>query len=76
MFKHDRSYQTTEQRSLAIKSISSTKLPQTCAQKYSSYASINNGGGGGSSRTIANCTKSQNVYVRGKLIGKNYCVRL
>lgn len=76
MFKHDRSYQTMEQRSLAIKSISSTKLPQTCAQKYSSYASINNGGGGGSSRTIANCTKSQNVYVRGKLIGKNYCVRL
>ena len=44
MFKYDRSYQTNEQRSLAIKSIESTKTPLTCKQKYSQIAKISNPG--------------------------------
>lgn len=76
MFKHDRSYQTTEQRSLAIKSLESTKQRLTCAQKYSQYASIPSSGGNASNyRKITNCTKMENVYLNGKFIGRNFCIR-
>lgn len=70
MFKHDRSYQTNEQRSLAIKSLDSTKQSLTCAQKYSQYASISSSG------KTTNCTKMQNVYINGKFIGRNFCIKL
>ena len=71
MFKHDRSYQTNEQRSLAIKSLDSTKQSLTCAQKYSQYA-----GDANNYRKITNCTKMQNVYINGKFIGRNFCIKL
>lgn len=81
MFKFDRSYQTNEQRSLAIKSLESTKTPLTCKQKYSQIAKISNpgqviNGGINSYKKVTNCTKTQNVYVRGKLIGRNFCMKL
>tara|TARA_A100001015_G_scaffold307986_1_gene404824 strand:+ start:2086 stop:2343 length:258 start_codon:yes stop_codon:yes gene_type:complete len=80
MFKYDRSYQTNEQRSLAIKSLESTRNPLTCAQKYSQYASVPSAGNttGGSAnayRKITNCTKLQNVYINGKFIGRNFCLK-
>lgn len=81
MFKHDRSYQTNEQRSIAIKSLDSTKQSLTCAQKYSQYASIpsagrTTGGDANNYRKITNCTKMQNVYINGKFIGRNFCIKL
>ena len=71
MFKYDRSYQTMEQRSLAIKSLDATKNPLTCAQKYSQYASVPSAGNttGGSSnayRKITNCTKLQKCIFKWK----------
>ena len=76
MFKFDRSYQTNEQRSLAIKSLESTKNPLTCKQKYSKVAQISNSSQVMNYKAITNCTKMQNVYVRGKLIGRNFCMKL
>lgn len=80
MFKYDRSYQTNEQRSLAIKSLDATKQPLTCAQKYSQYATVpsagrTTGGPSNSYRKITNCTKLQNVYINGKFIGRNFCIQ-
>jgi len=80
MFKYDRSYQTNEQRSLAIKSLEATKQPLTCAQKYSQYASVpsagrTTGGSSNSYRKVTNCTKLQNVYINGKFIGRNFCIQ-
>ncbi len=80
MFKHNRSYQTTQQRSIAIKSLESTKQRLTCAQKYSQYASIPSAGRtisgiASSYRKITNCTKMESVYLNGKFIGRNFCIR-
>jgi hypothetical protein len=62
---------TPEQYSLTVKSLDSTNLPQTCAQKYSQYAK----GGSGARVAPNNCTKVQRVYnSRGQLIGKNFCI--
>ena len=81
MFHYNRAYMTPEQHSLTVKSLNSTSLPQTCAQKYSQY--VNGGGFSGSSSSVAsnsriapeNCTKVQRVYnSRGQLIGKNFCM--
>lgn len=71
MFHYNRSYMTPEQYSLTVKSLDSTNLPQTCAQKYSQYAK------GSSAPRVApnNCTKVQRVYnSRGQLISKNFCI--
>jgi len=81
MFKYDRSYQTNEQRSLAIKSLESTKNPQTKVQKYSQIAKISSpgqviSGGINSYKKVTNCTKMQNVYLNGRLIGRNFCMEL
>ena len=81
MFKYDRSYQTNEQRSLAIKSINSTKNPRTCRQKYSDIAQISSpgqviNGGINSYKKVTNCTKMQNVYLNGYLIGRSFCMKL
>lgn len=73
MFHYNRSYMTPEQHSLTVKSLNSTNLPQTCAQKYSKIA--NSGSGSGSRVVPNNCTKVQRVYnSRGQLIGKNFCI--
>ena len=77
MFHYNRSYMTPEQYSLTVKSLGSTTLPQTCAQKYSQYAKGGSGAGAGAGSRVApnNCTKVQHVYnSRGQLIGKNFCI--
>ena len=76
MFKFNRSYQTNEQRSLAIKSLNSTKNPLTCKQRYSQIAQLSNPGQVMNYKSITNCTKMQNVYAQGKLIGRNFCMKL
>lgn len=76
MFKFNRSYQTNEQRSLAIKSLDSTKNPLTCKQRYSQIAQLSNPGQVMNYKSITNCTKMQNVYAQGKLIGRNFCMKL
>ena len=76
MFKFNRSYQTNDQRSLAIKSLDSTKNPLTCRQRYSQIVQISSPGQVMNYKSITNCTKMQNVYVRGKLIGRNFCMKL
>ena len=48
-----------------IKSIEKIKNRQTCTEKYSFYAQT---------RTISNCTKVENVYIKGRLVGRKYCV--
>ena len=64
-----------KQYSLTVKSLDSTNLPQTCAQKYSQYAKGGSGAGSGSRVAPNNCTKVQRVYnSRGQLIGKNFCI--
>ena len=71
MFHYNRSYMTPEQYSLTVKSLNSTNLPQTYAQKYSKFANS----GSGSRVAPNNCTKVQRVYnSRGQLIGKNFCI--
>ena len=80
MFHYNRSYMTPEQYSLTVKSLDSTTLPQTCAQKYSQYASIPSAGrttgSSNSYRKVTNCTKLQNVYLNGKFIGRNFCIKI
>jgi len=76
MFKFNRSYQTNEQRSLAIKSLDSTKNPLTCKQRYSQIAQLSNPGQVMNYKSITNCTKMQNVYAQGRLIGRNFCMKL
>jgi|TARA_B100001175_G_C19337264_1_gene555582 hypothetical protein len=65
MFTFNRATQTPEQHSQSVKSIEEIKNRQTCSQKYSFYAQT---------RKISNCTKVQNVYLKGKLIGHKYCI--
>jgi hypothetical protein len=71
MFKYNRSYMTTNQWSLSVKTFQATQNPLTCAAKYSQYANSIQGA------RIApnNCTQEQRVYnSKGQLIGKNFCV--
>lgn len=65
MFTFNRSTQTPEQHSQSVKSIEEIKNRQTCAEKYNFYAQT---------RTISNCTKVENVYIKGRLVGRKYCV--
>ncbi len=65
MFTFNRSTQTPEQHSQSVKSIEKIKNRQTCTEKYSFYAQT---------RTISNCTKVENVYIKGRLVGRKYCV--
>ena len=84
MFKFSRATQTPEQQSLSIKSIEANAQPLTCKQKYSQIAKVSNPGSAsnpgqvfsGTYRSVPNCTKLQNVYLNGKFIGRNFCVRL
>lgn len=68
MFTFNRASQTMEQHSLSVKSLEVNKKPETCATKYSFYAQSQ------SNRKISNCTNVKNVYLKGKLIGRKYCV--
>jgi len=75
MFTFNRSTQTMEQHQLSVKSMENNKKKETCAEKYSFYAHAQgNASANGTSRKISNCTKVQNVYLKGKLIGRKYCV--
>ena len=65
MFKHNRSTQTQEQRSLAIKSIANKTDPKTCIQKYSMYSKLASSTGAGTGK-VTSCNKVQNVYLNGK----------
>ena len=68
MFIYNRSYQTPEQYSISIKSTEKINNQQSCAMKFSTYANTQ------SSTRITNCTKSENVYFKGRLIGRKYCI--
>jgi len=75
MFTFNRATQTSEQHSQSVKSIEEIKNRQTCAEKYSFYAqSQGNTTGGSVLRKISKCTKVENVYLKGRLIGRKYCV--
>ena len=84
MFKFSRATQTQEQHSLSIKSIEANSQRLTQRQKYSQIAKVSNPGSAsnpgqvfsGTYRSVPNCTKLQNVYLNGKFIGRNFCVRL
>ena len=64
MFIYNRSYQTPEQYSISLKSTDKINNQQSCAMKFSTYAKTQ------SSTRITNCTKSENVYFKGRLIGR------
>lgn len=68
MFIYNRSYQTPEQYSISIKNTEKINNQQSCAMKFSTYAKTQ------SSTRITNCTKSENVYFKGRLIGRKYCI--
>jgi len=68
MFIYNRSYQTPEQYSISLKSTDKINNQQSCAMKFSTYAKTQ------SSTRITNCTKSENVYFKGRLIGRKYCI--
>jgi hypothetical protein len=75
MFTFNRSTQTLQQHSLSVKSIEKVNNRETCAEKYSFYAqSQGNTTGGSVLRKISNCTKVENVYIKGRLVGRKYCV--
>lgn len=68
MFTFNRSTQTLQQHSLSVKSIEEIKNRQTCAEKYNFYSQTQG------VRKISNCTKVENVYIKGRLVGRKYCV--
>ena len=68
MFIYNRSYQTPEQYSISLKSTDKINNQQSCAMKFSTYAKTQ------SSTRITNCTKSENVYFKGRLIRRKYCI--
>lgn len=68
MFTFNRSTQTPEQHSQSVKSIEEVNNRETCAEKYSFYAQSQG------VRKISNCTKVENVYIKGRLVGRKYCV--
>ena len=78
MFTFNRASQTSEQHSLSVKSLDTNKKSETCAAKYSFYAQsqtqTSGTNGSGAARKISNCTKVENVYIKGKLIGRKYCI--
>jgi len=74
MFTFNRASQTMEQHSLSVKSLEANKTPETCATKYSFYAQSQSNNNSSVLRKISNCTKVKNVYLKGKLIGRKYCV--
>ena len=75
MFTFNRSTQTLQQHSLSVKSIEEVNNIETCAEKYSFYAqSQGNTTGESVLRKISNCTKVENVYIKGRLVGRKYCV--
>ena len=83
MFKFTRATQTPEQHSLSVKSVEANAQRLTQRQKFSQIAKISNPGSAsnpgqvfsGTYRSVANCSKLQNVYLNGKFIGRNFCIR-
>jgi hypothetical protein len=74
MFTFNRSTQTMEEYQISVKTNEETNKQETCAMKYSFYAQSQGNTTTSVLRKISNCTKVENVYLRGKLIGRKYCV--